>query len=181
MNRLTLIVGLSLVLLVLSSVLLATIDSNKYTLRAPNGLSFGLIKGYENWHMVASHYRTDKKEIHVIVGNDKAIRAYATGSGKDEKPFPNGTILVKIGYSLKENPAFPSLIEPDKLQRVEYMVKDSKRFNDTGNWGYARFVYNTTSSKFAPYGKGKTFATECYSCHLSVEKKDFIFTDFISR
>ena len=30
---------------------------------------------------------------------------------------------------------------PDTLQDVDFMVRDSKRFSDTANWGYAEFDY----------------------------------------
>ncbi|MDQ7082437.1 MAG: hypothetical protein Q9N34_05365 [Aquificota bacterium] len=37
-----------------------------WDLEAPTGLKFGLIKGYENWHVVATHFRTDKNELRYI-------------------------------------------------------------------------------------------------------------------
>lgn len=172
--------GISMVMVLMLGLLLAA-DDSKYALLAPNGLSFGMIKGYENWHMVASHYRTDKQEFKFILGNPKVVQAYQAGAGKNHQPFPEGSILVKVAYSIKTNADFDASIEPDVLHRVEYMVKDSKRFKDTGNWGYARFIYDANTKKFTPYGKDSTFATECYSCHIIVEKKDFVFTDYISR
>ncbi len=39
---------------------------------------------------------------------------------------------------------------PDKLANVDFMVKDSKRFADSGGWGYAVFEYNTASDTFKP-------------------------------
>jgi hypothetical protein len=174
-------IGVIIVLLIMVVLLIAAEDSSKYSLQAPNGLSFGMLKGYENWHMVASHYRTDKQEFKFILGNPKVVQAYQAGAGKNQQPFPEGSILVKIAYSTKTNADFTASIEPDVLHRVEYMVKDSNRFKDTGNWGYARFVYNANTKKFAPYGKDSTFATECYSCHIIVAKKDFVFTDYINR
>ncbi|HWR26376.1 MAG TPA: cytochrome P460 family protein [candidate division Zixibacteria bacterium] len=154
---------------------------DKYALTAPNGLSFSLIKGYENWHHVASHYRKDRSEIRFIMGNGKVIEAYREGAGKNGKPFPDGSILVKIGYSQKENPDWNSSIEPDALIRVEYMIKDSKRFNETYGWGYARFVYDVNTTTFEPYGKDRTFQNECSSCHVIVERKDYVFTDYVVR
>ena len=134
MHKIKKVVSLIIVMLIMVVLLIAMEDSSKYALQAPNGLSFGLIQGYDSWKAVASHYRTDKQEIHVIVGNDKVIKAYQTGAGKNNQSFPEGSILVKIGYSLKPNPDFASSIEPDVLQRVEYMLKDSKKFKDTGGW-----------------------------------------------
>lgn len=156
------------------------VPDGKYSIIAPNGLSFGVIKGYESWHLVSSHYRTDRNEIRFIFGNSKIIKAYSEGSGRNGKPFPDGSILVKVGYSVKENPNWNSSIEPDVLKRVEYMMKDSGRFKEGYGWGYARFVYNPDAT-FEPYGKDKTFENECIDCHLAVEKKDYVFTDYIAR
>lgn len=156
-------------------------DAGKYAVTAPNGLSFGAIKGYENWQLVSSHYRTDQNEIRFLLGNNKMIAAYKDGSGKAGKPFPDGAIIVQIGYSVKENPAFKNATEPDVLKRVEYMMKDGERFKDTGGWGYASFVYDADSSAFKPFGKDKTFEDACFSCHVRVEEKDYIFTDYAQR
>jgi hypothetical protein len=173
--------GVIIVLLIMAVLLIAAADNSKYALQAPNGLSFGMIKGYDTWQAVASHYRTDKQEFKFILGTPKVVEAYKNGAGKNNQAFPEGSILVKVAYSIKTNADFDASVEPGDLHRVEYMVKDSKRFNDTGNWGYARFVYDANSAKFTPYGKDSTFATECYACHIIVAKKDFIFTDYINR
>ncbi len=156
-------------------------NDKKYSLTAPNGLSFGQIRGYENWQLIASNYRTDNAELRFILGNDIVIDAYKKGSGMDGKPFPEGSILVKIGYSMKENQAFKSSMEPNVLQRVEYIIKDSNRFKDTGGWGFARFVYDSNTSTFAPYGQNESFSKECFACHILVEKRDFVFTHYTER
>ena len=39
---------------------------------------------------------------------------------------------------------------PDKLLNVDFMVKDSKRFADSGGWGYAVFDYDAASGTFKP-------------------------------
>ena len=163
------------------ALLAAASERDKYSLTAPNGLSFGVIQGYQSWQLVASHYRTDKSELRFIFGNKQAIDAYLSGAGKQTKPFPDGSLIVKTGYSIDSNPDFPSSIEPAQLQRVEVMVKDSKKFQATGGWGYARFLYDANSATFSPYGKDSTVATECYSCHLIVAKKDYVFTDYVPR
>ncbi len=148
-----------------------------WDLEAPTGLKFGVIKGYENWHVVATHFRTDKNELRYIIGNDKAVEAYKKGM----KKFPDGAILVKIGYSLKKNPAWEASLEPDVIQRVEFMMKDSKRFKDTAGWGFARFVYDAKTGKYKVFGKSPQDYMQCFSCHKLVEKKDYVFTDYVRR
>ena len=92
-----------------------------------------------------------------------------------------GSMLVKIAYSEMKNPAFPAALEPDALQRIEFMLKDSKRFADTGGWGYARFVYNAASNTYTPYGKDAAFANECYQCHTLVKDRNYVFTKYPVR
>lgn len=157
------------------------VAQDRYELKAPNGISFSEIRGYESWQVIAPSYRTDKNEIRIILGNDRMVNAYKEGIPGNGKPFPDGSIIVKIGYSERKSSVFPVAIEPDILQRVEFIVKDSKRFPDTNGWGYARFVYDAKTSTFKPYGKDASFVQECHQCHTLVKAKDFIFTGYPQR
>jgi hypothetical protein len=154
---------------------------DKYALKAPNGLSFEDIRGYETWQVVAPSYRPDKKEVRYILGNATLVEAYKKGASQKGIAFPDGSILVKVSYSEKMNPAFPAALEPDALQRIEFMQKDAKRFSATGGWGYARFVYNPASNTYTPYGKDASFADECYQCHTLVKDRDYVFTKYPVR
>jgi hypothetical protein len=66
------------------------------------------------------------------------------------------------------------------------MVKDSKRFADSGGWGYAVFDYNVGSDTFTP---GTTAGTppqgndaKCgFVCHTIAKKRDYVFTEFQKR
>ena len=49
--------------------------------------------------------------------------------------MPEGSKIVKIGWSVKKMASFPTALEADEVQRVEYMVKDSKVFNSNGITG----------------------------------------------
>jgi hypothetical protein len=67
---------------------------------------------------------------------------------------------------------------PGALHDIDFMVRDSKRFADTGNWGYAQFNYQAASDSFAPEGTG----TDCgYACHTIVQGKDYVFTAYGKR
>ncbi len=154
---------------------------DKYSLSEPNGISFSEIKGYETWQVIAPSYRTDVKEVRIILGNPVMIAAYQNGIPGNGKPFPDGSTIVKIGWAQKQSPAFPVALEPDVLKRVEFIIKDSKRFPDTSGWGYARFVYDAKTDTYTPYGKDAAFARECYQCHTLVKQKDFIFTGYPVR
>ena len=62
-----------------------------------------------------------------------AFRAGVPGNGK---PFPDGSKMAKIHWIPKQNenvPGPPTV--PGILHDVDFMVKDSKRFADSGGWG----------------------------------------------
>jgi len=164
-----------------SGMLLAQAPQDKYELKEPNGISFAEIRGYETWQAVAPSMRTDKNEIRIILGNDTLVNAYKDGVPENNRPFPDGSILVKIGYSQRKSAEFPAAIEPDVFQRVEFMVKDAKRFKGTNGWGYARFVYDVKTKTFSPYGKDAAFDQECNACHTVVKSRDFVFTRYSQR
>ena len=64
------------------------------------------------------------------------------------------------------------------LHDVDFMVRDSKRFPDTGGWGYAEFEYDAASDTFTPFETG----ADCgYACHTIVEAKDYVFTAYPLR
>jgi hypothetical protein len=154
---------------------------DRYGLTAPNGLSFSEIRGYASWPVVSTSRRTDNNELRVILGNETMIRAYQNGIPGNGRSFPEGAIIVKIGWSERQSPDFPAAYEPNLLKRVEFIKKDSGGFPATGGWGYARFVYDAKSGAFTPYGKDPSFSQECYQCHTLVKAKDFIFTGYPER
>jgi len=135
-----------------------------------SNLTFKMIEGYQDYKIVASHYRTDKKEIRYILANKIGYDALK----KKAKVMPEGSKIVKIGWSAKPMATWPDALEADELQRVEYMVKDSSVFNADGDhWGYARFVKK--DKQYIPYKDG---SGECISCHKAVKESDYLFTKF---
>ncbi|MEN6623162.1 MAG: cytochrome P460 family protein, partial [Smithella sp.] len=111
-------------------VLGTNIMQGKYRLKAPNGISFSEIRGYEKLQAIAVSRRTDKNELRVILGNDVIVDAYKKGIPGNGKPFPDGSAIVKIGWSERKNDDFPDAHESDVLKRIEFILKDSKRFPD---------------------------------------------------
>lgn len=165
----------------LSTFIVAEDRQDKYSLKEPNGVAFSEIKGYETWQAVAPSYRTDKKEVRLILGNEDLVKAYKEGVPENGRPFPDGSILVKLAYSERKSGAFTAALEPDTLQRVEFMIKNSKRFKATNGWGYARFVYDAKTRTFTPYGKDASFEQECNACHTLVKNRDYVFTGYAQR
>lgn len=157
-------------------VLGANVMHGKYRLKAPNGISFSEIRGYEKLQAIAVSRRTDNNELRVVLGNPVMVSAYQKGIPGNGKPFPDGSAIVKMGWSERKNIDFPEARESGVLKRVDFILKDSRRFPETGGWGFARFLYDSKTCTFTPYGEDSSFANECYQCHSIVRKKDFIFT-----
>jgi hypothetical protein len=90
-----------------------------------------------------------------------------------------GSKMAKIHWNAKkstEAPA-PTLIS-DTLHDLDFMVRDSKRFADSGNWGYAQFNYDAASDTFKPFETG----AKCgFACHTIVKAKDYVFTAYPKR
>jgi hypothetical protein len=174
---------IAVVLVVLGSRAISARD--KYTLRVPNGLAFSEFKGYEDWQTVA--VSQNGTMIETILGNPAMIGAYKAGIPGNGKPFPDGAKMAKIHWNAKKNaeePGEPTV--PDTLHDVDFMKKDSKRFADSGGWGYAEFEYEAASDTFRPGTLADTPPqandAKCgFACHTIVAARDYVFTAYGKR
>jgi hypothetical protein len=150
---------------------------DKYTVKVPNGLAFSEFKGFENWATVSVSRTGDT--IEVILANPEMIKAYKAGAYGTGKHFADGAKMAKIHWNVKQSTEAPSpTTVPDTLNNIDFMVRDSKRFADTGAWGYAQFNYDSASSTFSPMGTGHNCG---FACHTIVKAKDYVFTSYGPR
>jgi hypothetical protein len=150
---------------------------DKYTVQVPNGLAFSEFRGFEDWPTVAVSQSGDL--IEVIVANPVMIEAYRGGAPGNGQPFPDGAKMAKIHWNAKKSTEAPApTTVPDTLHDIDFMVRDSKRFSDTGNWGYAEFDYDAASETFKPLASGAGCG---YDCHTIVKAKDYVFTAYGRR
>jgi hypothetical protein len=75
---------------------------------------------------------------------------------------------------------------PGTQLNVDFMQKDSKRFSDSGGWGYAVFDYDPASDTFTPGTLAGTPPqgndAKCgFACHTIVKTKDYVFTEYGKR
>jgi hypothetical protein len=124
------------------------ISQDKYSLKVPNGLAFAEFKGYEGWQVIAISHSGNV--IAATLGNPAMIKAYMAGIPGNGKPFPDGAKMAKIHWNTKQLETFPTATVPATQHDVDFMVKDSKRFADSGGWGWAAFDYDAASDKFTP-------------------------------
>ena len=158
---------------------------DKYTVQVPNGLAFSEFRGYEDWSVIAISENGGK--MAAILGNPAMIGAYRDGVPGNGKPFPDGAKMAKIHWNPKKQEAYPGEpMVPDTQHDVDFMVKDSKRFADSGGWGYGAFDYDTASDTFKPATTAdeppQEHDAKCgFACHTIVQNRDYVFTEYGHR
>src|SRR5271165_167025 len=157
---------------------------DKYTLKVPNGLAFSEFRGYEDWQVVSiSHHGN---VMAATLGNPVMIEAFRAGAPGNGKPFPDGAKMAKVHWTLKQMETFPAATVPDTQHDVDFMVKDSKRFKDSGGWGYGVFEYQPASGTFrlgnSTDKPPQADDAKCgFACHTGVKTRDYVFTDYARR
>ncbi len=163
---------------------MALAQQDKYTLQVPNGLAFSEFRGYEAWQVISISHDGDL--LAAILGNPAMIEAYASGIPGNGKPFPDGAKMAKIHWNPTKMETFPAALVPGTQHDVNFMVKDSKRFADSGGWGWAVFEYDAASNTFRPGTvtdkppQGND--AKCgFACHTIVKTRDYVFTEYGHR
>ena len=158
---------------------------DRYSLKVPNGLAFSEFRGYEGWPVIAISHNGNT--VAAILGNPVMIDAYKAGFPGNGKPFPDGAKMAKVHWNAKVDagePGAPTV--PGTQHDVDLMVKDSKRFADSGGWGWGAFEYDVASDKFTPATQAdkppQGNDAKCgFACHTSVKTRDYVFTDYGHR
>ena len=158
---------------------------DKYSVKVPNGLAFAELRGYEHWATIA--ISQNGPHVAVILGNPAMIKAYEDGVPGNGKPFPDGAKMAKIHWVPRKNEMAPGQPQvPGTLHDVDFMAKDSKRFADSGGWGYGAFEYDVKSETFRPGNQTdqppQANDAKCgVTCHSTVKSRDYVFTEYAHR
>ena len=163
---------------------LALAAQDKYTVKVPNGLAFAEFKGYKTWQLVSISHNGSL--MAVTLANPEMIKAYQAGVPRNGEQFPDGAKLAKIHWTLKKLETFPEATVPNTQHDIDLMVKDSKRFADSGGWGYAEFEYDAASNTFRPGTASdappQQNDAKCgFACHTIVKARDYVFTEYAHR
>ena len=128
--------------------------------------------GYRDWRLISvAHEEGNLNDLRAILGNDIAIKAYRDG----KLPFPDGTIIARLAWSYvsseENNKAFgrSQSFVAGPPTNVQFMVKDAKRYASTGGWGFAQFNDGKPAD---------VTVQDCFSCHVPVKSRDFVFTRY---
>jgi len=144
-----------------------------------------LPKGFHHWVFVGSPLtpnalnggQANFPEYHNVYIEPGSYEIY-----KRTGAFPEGTIFFKeLQLTLPAEYPDGSRTEPSgrgyfggALNGADVTVKDSKRFADTGGWGYFNFNHHEPKAATASV-KPKS---ECAFCHMAGAKKDEVWTQF---
>jgi hypothetical protein len=154
----------------LSALLFAQPGSAPATAGGPVSPVFGIgiPDGYRDWSLVAPSHRTDNKdELRSILANPVAFKALREGT----LPLPDGSVIAKLAWLREPMEEFHGAFRPGSSPRIEFMVKDSKKYAATGGWGFGRFVDGKPANEDAH--------RTCFPCHeANVKAHDFVFTRF---
>ncbi len=157
---------------------------DKYSVKVPGGLALSEFRGYESWQAIS--ISRNENAVAVILGNPIMIEAYRAGFPNNHRPVPDGAKMAKVHWTPKQNEFFKDATVPGALQNVDFMVKDNKRFADSGGWGYAVFEYDASSHSFTP-GTSESRPPQgndakCgFACHSAVKARDYVFTEYGNR
>jgi hypothetical protein len=182
MNRHSLIISVSVVALAVGTAISAR---NGHAPAVPKSPAFSEFPGFERWSVIAVSENGGK--IAAILGNPAMIAAYESGIPGNGKPFPDGAKMAKIHWIPRHQQTQPgNPVVPGALHDIDFMLKDSKRFADSGGWGFAAFEYEAKSGKFRPANltdsppEGND--AKCgYACHTIARDHDFVFTAYAKR
>ncbi len=129
-------------------------------------------EGYRQWTHVKSmiinqgHPLYDAfGGIHHLYANSKAEQGYKSGK------FADGSV---IAFDLLEAKAADNTVQEGARKVLGVMHKDSRKYKDTGGWGFEGFKADSKSERAV----GKNAASACYQCHTAQKDKDFVFSAY---
>jgi Cytochrome P460 len=183
-TRKVLFAGLWLFVAFLTSAM-ALSTQDKYAVAVPNGLAFSEFRGYERWSVVS--ISVNEGRMAAILANPVLLQAFEAGFPGNGQPFPDGSKMAKVHWNPLKKEAEPGgPMVPGTQVNVDFMLKDSKRFADSGGWGWGSFDYKAASDTFTPATAAdnppQANDAKCgFACHTIVKNRDYVFTDYAHR
>lgn len=131
--------------------------------------------GYRDWRLISvAHEAGDLDDLRAVLGNDIAIRAFREGI----RPFPDGTVIARLAWkhvpSQENNAAFgrEQSFVPGASTNLQISVKDTKKYIETGGWGYGQFEGGRAN-------RSEALMKTCFPCHTQTKAaEDLVFTRY---
>ena len=127
-------------------------------------------EGYRDWHHVKSMVIEEGHPlfasfggIHHLYANDKGMKGYQKGT------FPDGSVII---FDLLEAVHDGNAVTEGNRKVVGVMHKDSKRYRDTGGWGFEGFGEGDRTNRVV----GENAASACFACHAPQKAQDYTFS-----
>ena len=103
--------------------------------------------------------------IHHLYANSRAEQGYKSGR------FADGSVIV---FDLLEANTAENTVQEGARKVLGVMHKDSRKYKDTGGWGFEGFKGDSTTERAV----GRNAATACFECHTAQKGSDFVFSSF---
>ncbi len=131
--------------------------------------------GYRDWQMISvAHEAGSLNDLRAVLGNGIALKAYRDGT----RPFPDGAIIGRLAWTYvpsDDNNAIFGQAQsfvPGPATNIQFSVKDSKKYADTGGWGYGQFEGGKPN-------QSADLMKTCFPCHARAHRADdFVFTRY---
>jgi hypothetical protein len=147
-----------------------------------NDLTVPFPEGYRQWtflhsSMVPSTFASFGKRpcekpctsgIFYFYANSKAMQGLRTGSYED------GSVIAEEMLEFLADEKGGG--KEGQRRVVGVMVKDSKRYEATGGWGYGNFEDPSKTDVLDEKAK-----MACYTCHIAKKDKGYVFTEYRDR
>lgn len=139
--------------------------------QSPVGAAVGYPDGYRGWSHVKSSLVSPSHATFATNGGFQHIYANTEAmTGYRTRTFPEGSIIAFDWLEMRDtNGAFTE----GARRQVDVMVKDSKRFAETGGWGFQRFMKDSkTELAFAPT------PAQCFACHDRLKRDGLVLSTY---
>ena len=128
-------------------------------------------EGYRNWVHVKSELLSPAHQsfatnggFHHIYANPGAMDGYRS------RTFPDGSIIVFDWLEMNDN---NGVFAEGPRRQIDVMVKDSKRFEKSGGWGFQRFVKDSKVERAAA-----PTPAQCFACHEKLKKDGLVLSNY---
>ena len=101
--------------------------------------------------------------LHHVYANKEAMAGYKT------RQFPEQSVIVFEWLEWAEKDG--AILEGPRRQ-IDVMAKDSKRYAQTGGWGFQRFVKDSRELAAAPTPQ------DCFACHNQLKEDGLVLSKY---
>jgi len=127
-------------------------------------------EGYRSWFHVKSMVLQPGHPlyesfggIHHVYANKKAVEGFQKGK------YADGAVLI---FDLLEAKTENNAIVEGARKVLGVMEKDSKKFKETGGWGFEGFKGDTRERVV------RDPKNACFNCHEAQKEKDYVFSSY---